>query len=63
MIPHTAGLGAALVYLVALTMASLPPPPAVVAVLLFRLIIYRLILGPGFVACWRLIRRPELETA
>jgi undecaprenyl-diphosphatase len=76
-IPHTAGLGAALVYLAALPLASLLPipggvgvldtllvmgelldgasiVPAIVAVLLFRLITYWLVLLPGFFAYRRL---------
>jgi undecaprenyl-diphosphatase len=83
-IPHTAGLGAALVYLAALPVASLLPVPggvgvldtllvvgelldgasivpAIVAVLLFRLITYWLILVPGFFAYRRLTRQQDSE--
>jgi uncharacterized membrane protein YbhN (UPF0104 family) len=85
-IPHTAGLGAALVYLAALPLASLLPVPggvvvldtllvagelldgagivpAIVAVLLFRLITYWLVLIPGFFAYRRLTRQQEPQTA
>jgi uncharacterized membrane protein YbhN (UPF0104 family) len=85
-IPHTARLGAALVYLAALPVASLLPVPggraswafswwagefldgasivpAIVAVLLFRLITYWLIIVPGFFAYRRLTREQDLETA
>ena len=85
-IPHTAGLGAALVYLAALPVASLLPVPggvgvldtllvagelldgasivpAIVAVLLFRLITYWLVIVPGFFAYRRLAREQEPETA
>jgi uncharacterized membrane protein YbhN (UPF0104 family) len=85
-IPHIAGLGAALVYLAALPVASLLPipggvvvldtllvigelldgasiVPAVVAVLLFRLITFWLVLLPGFFAYRRLIRQQEPQTA
>jgi undecaprenyl-diphosphatase len=83
-IPHTAGLGAALVYLAALPVASLFPVPggvgvldtllvagelldgagvveAIVAVLLFRLITYWLVLVPGFFAYRHLTRRADAE--
>jgi len=83
-IPHTAGLGAALVYLAALPVASLLPVPggvgvldtllvagelldgasvvpAIVAVLLFRLITYWLVILPGFFAYRRLTRQQEAE--
>jgi len=83
-IPHTAGLGAALVYLAALPVASLLPVPggvgvldtllvagelldgasivpAIVAVQVFRLITYWLILVPGFFAYRRLTRQQEAE--
>jgi len=85
-IPHTAGLGAALVYLAAVPLASLVPipggviildtllvagelldgagvVPAIVAVLLFRLITYWLVLIPGFFAYRRVTRQPEPQTA
>jgi undecaprenyl-diphosphatase len=85
-IPHTAGLGAALVYLAALPVASLLPVPggvgvldtllvmgelldgasivpAIVTVLLFRLITYWLVLLPGFFAYRRLTRQQEPQTA
>jgi undecaprenyl-diphosphatase len=85
-IPHTAGLGAALVYLAALPVASLLPVPggvvvldtllvmgelldgasivpAIVAVLLFRLITYWLVLLPGFFAYRRLTRQQQPQTA
>jgi len=85
-IPHTAGLGAALVYLAALPLASLLPVPggvvvldtllvagellggagivpAIVAVLLFRLITYWLVLIPGFFAYRRVTRQQEPQTA
>lgn len=85
-IPHTAGLGAALVYLAALPVASLLPAPggvgvldtllvagelldgasivpAIVAVLVFRLITYWLILVPGFFAYRRLTRQQGLVDA
>ena len=85
-IPHTAGLGAALVYLAALPVASLLPVPggvgvldtllvagelldgasivpAIVAVLLFRLITYWLIIPAGFFAYRRLTRQQEPESA
>jgi undecaprenyl-diphosphatase len=78
-IPHTAGLGAALVYLVAVPIASVWPVPggvvvldtllvagmrldgasivpAIVAVLLFRLITYWLVVLPGFFAYRRVSR-------
>jgi undecaprenyl-diphosphatase len=81
-LPHTAGLGAALVYLAALPLASLLPipggvvvldtllvagelldgagiVPAIVAVLLFRLITYWLVLVPGSFAYRRLTRQQE----
>ena len=83
-IPHTAGLGAALVYLAALPVASLLPVPggvgildtllvagelldgasivpAIVAVLVFRLITYWLVIIPGFVAYRHLTRQQEAE--
>jgi uncharacterized membrane protein YbhN (UPF0104 family) len=85
-IPHTAGLGAALVYLAALPVASLLPVPggvgvldtllvvgelldgasivpAIVAVLLFRLITYWLVLPPGFFAYRRLTRPQQPQPA
>jgi uncharacterized membrane protein YbhN (UPF0104 family) len=85
-IPHTAGLGTALVYLAALPVASLLPVPggvgvldtllvagelldgasivpAIVAVLLFRLITYWIVIVPGFFAYRRLTREQEPETA
>ena len=85
-IPHTAGLGAALVYLAAVPLASLVPipggviildtllvagelldgagvVPAIVAVLLFRLITYWLVLIPGFFAYRRVTRQQEPQTA
>ena len=84
--PRTAGLGAALIYLAALPLASLVPipggvviletllvagelldgasiVPAIVAVLLFRLITYWLVLIPGFFAYRRLTRQQEPQTA
>ena len=83
-IPRTAGLGAALVYLAALPVASLLPVPggvgvldtllvagelldgasivpAIVAVLVFRLITYWLVIIPGFVAYRHLTRQQEAE--
>ena len=80
--PHTAGLGAALVYLAALPVASLLPVPggvavldtllvagllldgadlvaAIVAVLLFRLITFWLVLIPGYFAYRRLTHQEE----
>jgi len=85
-IPHTAGLGAALVYLAAVPLASLVPipggviildtllvagelldgagvVPAIVAVLLFRLITYWLVLIAGFFAYRRVTRQQEPQTA
>jgi uncharacterized membrane protein YbhN (UPF0104 family) len=85
-IPHTAGLGAALVYLAALPVASLLPVPggvgvldtllvlgelldrasivpAIVAVLLFRLITYWLVIIPGLFAYRRLTRQQQPQTA
>ena len=85
-IPHIAGLGAALVYLAALPVASLLPVPggvvvldtllvagelldgasivpAIVAVLLFRLITCWLVIPAGFFAYRRLTRQQQPETA
>jgi len=81
-IPHTAGLGVALVYLAAVPLAALIPVPggvvvldtllvvgelldgasivpAIVAVLLFRLITFWLIILPGFFAHRAVIRQLE----
>jgi uncharacterized membrane protein YbhN (UPF0104 family) len=82
MIPHTAGLGAALVYLAAVPVAALVPVSggvvvldtllvvgellngasfvaAIVAVLLFRLVTFWLVVLPGFFAHRTLTRRLE----
>jgi uncharacterized membrane protein YbhN (UPF0104 family) len=84
MIPHTAGLGAALAYLAAVPVAVLLPvpggvgvmdsllvvgalldginlAPAIVSVLLFRLITFWLIVLPGYFCHRAVIRRLEPE--
>ena len=86
LIPRTAGLGAALIYLAALPVASLLPVPggvgvldtllvigelldgaslvpAIVAVLLFRLITYWLVLLPGFFAYRHVTRQQQPPTS